>query len=77
MAFNPLALMRLANLGKRFRANHPKMAAFLAKVLAPGVPEGSIIELTVIKPGAEPVTANMRVTAEDMELLRELREMQK
>lgn len=77
MALNPLALMRLANMGKRFRGNHPKVSAFLESVLAPGLPEGSVIELTVTKPGAEPVTANMRVTAEDMELLRELREMRK
>lgn len=77
MAMNPLALMKLAGLGRKFKKNHPKVVSYLRAVIAPGLPEGSILEITVTKPGAAPVTTNMRVTAEDIELLQELRELQK
>ena len=44
---------------------------------APGLPEGTVLELTVTKPGEEPVTTNMRITAEDLELIQELSEIMK
>ena len=70
-------MRKLAGLGRKFKKNHPKVVSYLCAVIAPGLPEGSILEITVTKPGAAPVTTNMRVTAEDIELLQELRELQK
>ena len=75
MPLNPMKLMKLGGLRKKFEEGHPKVLSFLGAVIAPGLPEGTVLELTVTKPGEAPVTTNMRLTAADMELLRELREL--
>lgn len=72
MAWNPLMLMKLAGIQKRFSKNHPKVAAFFREAIAPGLPEGTVLELTVTKPGEAPVSANMRVTREDLQMAGEL-----
>lgn len=59
----------------QFRGNHPKFVAFFRKTLQGGIPEGTIIELTVTKPGEEPVTTNMKVQAEDIALFQELQNL--
>lgn len=40
-----------------------------------GITEGTIIEVTVTKPGEAPVTANMKVQASDIELVNELKNL--
>ncbi len=72
---NPMTLMKLAGLGKKFRSNHPKVVAFFQKQIATGIPDGTILEMTIRKPDKDPVTANMRVTQEDLELLAELKNL--
>ncbi len=72
MPLNPLALMKLAGLRKKFQENHPKMVAFLKSQIAPGLPEGTILEISVTRPGEEKVTANIKVNETDTELMREL-----
>ncbi|MBQ7535150.1 MAG: hypothetical protein IJT43_05955 [Stomatobaculum sp.] len=67
--------MKLGGLKKKFENGHPKLFRFLGAVVAPGLPEGTVLELTVKKPGEEPVTTNMKLTAEDMEILSEIREI--
>lgn len=68
-------LMKLAGIKKKFLKNHPKMLPFVNTVIAPGLPEGTVLELTVTKPGETPVTANMKVTSEDINLFREIRNL--
>ena len=58
-----------------FRSNHPKFAEFMSRFIKGGVPEGSVIEITVTRPGEEPVTTNMRVQQSDLELIRQLGDM--
>lgn len=77
MGFNPMKMMKVAELIRRFQAGHPKVIMFLQTQIAPGLPEGSILEMTVTKPGCPPVTTNMRVTEEDFRILEELKELQK
>ena len=38
-----------------------------------GIPEGSIIEITVTRPGEEPITSNMKVQQSDIEMLNTLK----
>ena len=42
-----------------------------------GIPEGSVIEITITKPGAQPVTTNFRVLQDDVEMVEALKNMQK
>ena len=65
------------NAKNKFTANHPKFAAFLNAVFSTVITEGTIIEITVTKPGEEPITTNMKVQQSDLELLQELQDIAK
>lgn len=72
---NPGSIMKLMSAKKKFTDNHPKFVAFLERVFSMGVTEGTVIEITVTRPGEEPVTTNMKVKQSDLELMRELEEL--
>ncbi len=71
---NPMNLMKIMNAKKTFEENHPKFVAFLNAVfLGGGIPEGTVIEVKVTKPGEETIEANMRVQQSDLQLVEELK----
>lgn len=69
---NPANIMKIMSAKSKFEANHPKFFAFCNAVWARGIEEGTVMELTVTKPGQEPMTTNIKVQKEDLELLNEL-----
>jgi hypothetical protein len=75
IAFNPAALMKIMQLKSKFEANHPKTVQFTKQVLMSGLPEDTVIEVSVTKPGAEKITANMKITADDLEMMNELKNL--
>lgn len=72
---NPATLFKMMQAKNTFTANHPKFASFLSHVFAGGVKEGTVIEITVQKPGEEPVTSNIKVQQSDLELLNSLKDL--
>lgn len=72
---NPASILKLMSAKNRFTENHPKFAAFLQAMFSKGIEEGTVIEVKVMKPGQDAVTANMKVQKSDLELLQELREL--
>lgn len=74
---NPASMMKLMNAKNKFSANHPKFVAFLNAVFSRPVEEGTIIEITVTRPGEEPLTTNLKVMQSDLELLNELQDIAK
>ena len=74
---NPSSIMKLMNAKNKFAGHHPKFVAFLNAMFSRGIEEGTIIEITVTKPGEEPVTANLKVQPSDLELLAELKDLAK
>lgn len=68
-------MMKIMKAKNTFTANHPKFVAFLQAVLAKKIEAGTIIEVTVTKPGEEPVTTNIRVQESDLELLHGLKDL--
>lgn len=72
---NPASIMKLMSAKSKFEANHPKFIAFFNAVFSRGVEEGTIIEITVTKPGQEAVTANIKVQQSDIELIQELKNL--
>lgn len=72
---NPSSIMKIMNAKTRFERNHPKFMAFLKTVFSRQVEEGTIMEVTVTRPGEEPVTANIKLQQSDIELLAELKEL--
>lgn len=74
---NPASIMKIMSAKNKFTGNHPKFAAFLKAVLSRGIEEGTIIEITVKRPGEEALTSNIKVQQSDLELLEELRALAK
>ena len=74
---NPAMMMKIMGAKNKFNQNHPKFMAFLNAAFTGGIEEGTVIEITVTKPGQGPLTSNLRVTRDDLELMESLREMSK
>lgn len=72
---NPGNIMKLMSAKNQFEARHPKFSAFFQAIMTQGVDVGSVIEVSIQRPGEEPVMANMRVTQEDIDLVNELKTM--
>ena len=72
---NLAAMMKLMAAKNKFESNHPKFFAFIKAVFSRGIEEGTVIEVTVTRPGESPVTTNMKIQQSDMELMQELKSM--
>ena len=57
-------------IGSWYNITNVKRCAF-----GSGIPADSVIEITVTKPGQEPVTSNIRVLQSDLELLDSLKDI--
>ena len=72
---NPAALFKINQAMSQFEGTHPKFVAFLNDVFSSGIPEGSIVEISVTKPGMEKVTTNIRVQQSDLELFNSMKDL--
>lgn len=72
---NPMDFMKIMNLKNQFESRHPKAVSFVNRELMGSFPEGTVLEITLTRPGEAPVSSNLRVTAEDLEMMAALREM--
>lgn len=72
---NPTDMMKIMSAKSKFDANHPKFAAFLKAVFSRPIEEGTVFEITVTKPGEEPITTNFKVHQSDLELVQELQKI--
>ena len=74
---NPGAAMKAMGLFKDFGRNHPKVTSFLQKAYQDGVPEGTVLELRIKRPGEEEQVTNMKVLPSDVEMIKQLSELKK
>ena len=72
---NPASAMKVIKAKNQFTQNHPKFASFFRNVLTGGIEENTIIEITVTKPGQQPMTTNMKVKQSDIELFQSLKDV--
>ena len=70
---NPAKFFQMKALWDRFTANHPKFPKFLLAAAQSSIGEGTIIEVKITKPNGDEIASNLRLTADDMELFRELK----
>ena len=68
------AAMKAKKAWETFSGNHPKLQPFLGAA-AGQIEENSIIEVAITNAAGEKITTNMRITASDMELFRQRKEM--
>lgn len=72
---NPVKIMQLKTAWETFCNNHPKFAPFLRAVGQNGAREGCIYEITVTTPEGQSLTTNLKLKAEDIELIQNLKSM--
>jgi hypothetical protein len=72
---NPAALFQLMNLWNRFQNSHPKFPKFLKAVTQNGIKEGSIVEIRVTTAEGESFDSNLKITADDMEMIEQIKKM--
>lgn len=72
---NPMALMKIKGMFEKFRNNHPKVPLFFNAV-SQSIDEGSIIEINVTTSQGKNLCTNMKVTADDLEMIQQLKKMQ-
>ena len=71
---NPMNALKLKSILDRFNANHPKLPLFLKAAMGE-VKEGTVIETKVITPEEKTILSNIKITADDMALLDEFKEI--
>ena len=69
---NPIEMMQFARDLETFKKNHPKVAKILATEFSKGLPEGSILELKIMRPGEEEKVSNMRVLPDDVSFVKKI-----
>lgn len=72
---NPGDMFAMAGMMKQFQADHPKALAFYQNEILSGLPEGTIVEVSIQKPGCEKATSNIRITANDIANFEKLKNM--
>ncbi len=72
---NPAAMFKIMQAKNTFTNNHPKVEAFVQNVLTNKIVEGTIIEVSIQRPGEEAVTTNLRVQQSDLDLIQSLKEL--
>ncbi|MCR4901303.1 MAG: hypothetical protein K6A23_00475 [Butyrivibrio sp.] len=70
---NPMNILQLKSLWDKFRDNHPKFPMFLSALQNNGIKEGTIIDITITEPNGEKIQSNLKITASDMELFEQLK----
>lgn len=73
---NPMGFMKIKGLVERFKDNHPKVPMFFTAA-SKSIDVDSIIEISITTAGGRSLCTNMKVTADDMELVRQLSEIMK
>ena len=74
---NPGTMMKMMAAKNKFTDNHPRFVAFLSMIFSRGITEGTIIEITVTRPGEQPMTSNLKVQQSDLDLMEELKNLAK
>ena len=72
---NPTAIFQMMNLWNKFKQNHPKFPKFMTAVYQNGIKEGSIIEINVTTADGQSLNSNLKISASDMELIEQLKEL--
>lgn len=71
---NPASIMKMMKAKIHLQQTTQSLYPFLQYAFS-GIPADSVIEITVTKPGQEPVTSNIKVQQSDLELLESLKDL--
>ena len=71
------AMFKIGSLWSKFTKNHPKFPLFVNAVRSAGIGEGSVIGISIEGQDGRHYETNLRLTAEDLKLLEELKGLSK
>lgn len=72
---NPAAIFKIKGLWDQFVQNHPKFPQFIKALHHAGIGEDSVIEVLVTQPDGQQMKTNIKVSASDLELFEQLRNL--
>lgn len=72
---NPAMIFKIKSMWDEFSNQHPKLPRFFQAVASQPMEEGTVIELTISRPGGDTLTSNVKLTASDLALFDQLKEM--
>lgn len=75
MAINPMQILKIRDTLNAFRSRHPGFSRFIADIRRRGLPEGTVMDMTVTMPDGKTMQTNFRVSQEDLDLIRMLGEL--
>ncbi len=74
---NPAMIFKIKSMWDEFARNHPKFPRFLLAASNQAMEEGTVIELIIRHPDGNTLASNVKLTASDMELINQLKQMGK
>lgn len=74
---NPAMIFKIKGMWDEFKGNHPKFPRFLQAVVRQPMEEGTVLELTIKHPNGDTLASNVKLTASDLELIEQLKQMGK
>jgi len=72
---NPAMIFKVKSMWDEFTNNHPKLPRFFQAAASQPLEEGTVIELTIQRPNGDALTSNVRLTASDLALIDQLKEL--
>ena len=72
---NMKAIMQMKEAWDTFVSNHPKFPLFLNAVKSKGVPEGTVVAVSLTYPDGSVVDTNLKVTESDLKLFETLKSL--
>ncbi len=72
---NPMKLLQLRTAWEQFKLRHPKFPPFLAAAARGGIAEDTLLEISVTTADGRKFSSNLKLTAEDVRLVEELKKM--
>ena len=75
MALNPLQILKIKSILNDIRTRHPGFVRFIKAIRKKGLPQGSVLEVKITFPEGQTMETNIRVSEEDLELLRTLSDL--
>lgn len=75
MAMDPMKLFQMKGMWDNFVRNHPKFPLFMSAVAQKGLKEDSIFEITVTTPEGEKISSNLKLSAQDIQMLQQVKNL--
>lgn len=69
---NPAAMLTFKKKFEEFAQRHPRFVQFLGALKGSNLPEGSVIDVKVTLPDGQIFQSNLKLTEEDLEMIKSL-----